>query len=102
MTSHRSPLQRIVIFLCLAATGCSPQPTMKMETAEAPDIEQSQRVEVLRIGVIADDLAYRDRRGVYVIRDNVTGKEFIGVSGVGITETGRHSCGKNCWAQDER
>lgn len=60
-----------------------------------------QRVEVTRVGVFKDEIAYNDVRGVYVIRDKKTGREFIGVSGVGIAETGSHMAGKTIIA-DER
>ena len=63
--------------------------------------EKSKRVTVVRIDVISDSLAYYDKRGVYLIRDNETGREFIGVSGVGIAETGSHLSGK-VHRQDER
>ncbi|HCJ5492477.1 TPA: hypothetical protein NUW79_003117 [Escherichia coli] len=38
-----------------------------------------------------DSLAYDGERGIYTITDNKTGKEFVGVSGVGIAELGSHS-----------
>lgn len=87
--------------------GCAPEPSMQMQTEQdrkatyAPAVEDS-RVEVTRIGVFADTLAYENRRGVYLIRDKETGAEFIGVSGVGITEVGSHTCGKGCIREDER
>ncbi|MDI4633333.1 hypothetical protein J7U46_09765 [Pelomonas sp. V22] len=79
--------------------GCGPDPDMEMRkrSQSAPPVaiaDGAPRVTVERIGVFLDDLAYGERRGVYVIRDNATGKEFIGVSGVGITETGSHQSGK--------
>ena len=60
-----------------------------------------RRVTVERVDVVADALAYGGARGVYVIRDAQTGREFIGVSGVGIAETGDHQSGKTR-ARDER
>lgn len=61
----------------------------------------SDRVTVKRIGMVEDDIAYGKARGVYVIEDRETGKEYIGVSGIGITETGDHRSGKTT-VQDER
>jgi len=46
-------------------------------------------------------LAYKKLRGIYEIIDNKTGKKYLGVSGVGISEVGSHSSGKNS-ARDER
>lgn len=80
--------------VCL--TGCT------AATDDMPAATSSTgRVKVERIGVIADGLAYGDRRGIYVITDTQTGREFIGVSGVGITETGSHQAGK-ARVRDER
>ncbi|MDK4687856.1 hypothetical protein [Kingella negevensis] len=35
--------------------------------------------------------AYGNKRGVYVIKDSDTGREFVGISGVGIAELGSHA-----------
>lgn len=86
---------------CLAAlslTGCNEEPTQQMQirrTQEwSPDqlpVADNPRVDVTRIGVVRDSLAYENRRGIYLIRDNETGREWIGLSGVGIAEVGSHS-----------
>lgn len=71
------------------------QPTTYVTPATAVQFARPERrVIVERIDVVADTLAYGGTRGVYVIRDTATGREFIGVSGVGIAETGSHSTGK--------
>ncbi len=75
--------------------ACGPDPDMAMQTrqplaATAAPVSEGDRVTVERIGVFRDDLAYNERRGVYVIRDKASGREFIGVSGIGITEVGSH------------
>lgn len=76
---------------------------MRKQSAGAQNvpIQDNARVAVTRIGVFADDLAYNGRRGIYVLTDTKTGKEYIGVSGVGISELGSHSVGKTV-ASDER
>jgi len=89
----------LMIFAAFMLTACGPEPDMAMQSrqrlaAPAAPMSEGDRVTVERIGVFKDDLAYGDRRGVYVIRDKATGREFIGVSGVGITETGSHQSGK--------
>ena len=48
-----------------------------------------------------DESAYGNVRGVYILKDRVTGKEYIGVSGIGISERGSHSAGKTT-VSDER
>lgn len=89
-------MKRISVILCVLLASCSPEATQSIKTE--PD---SSRVKIERIGVFYDDIAYRGTRGIYVITDSTTGKEFIGISGVGITETGSHSSGKTR-IQDER
>lgn len=68
---------------------------------DLPTTTPQRRVVVERVDVVADSLAYGEKRGVYVIIDTQTGREFIGVSGVGIAETGQHQSGKT-QARDER
>lgn len=46
----------------------------------------AERFSLQRAVVVQDSVAYQDRRAVYVLVDSVTGKEYIGVSGIGITE----------------
>lgn len=78
-------------------SACSPEPNISMkqrESAKQVGIQEQHRIDVTRIGVVVDDLAYGNRRGVYLIKDNETGNEYIGVSGVGISETGTHRAGK--------
>jgi hypothetical protein len=49
--------------------------------------KEEDRFIVERVQVVYDDLAFGKVRGVYLIKDKKTGQEFIGVSGIGITET---------------
>lgn len=58
------------------------------------EIAQDDRFIVSRVQVVNDDLAYDGQRGVYVIIDKHTGAEYLGVSGVGISELGSHHSGK--------
>jgi len=95
-----------LLTLLLALAGCAPDPDMEMKTerhtkAQYAPARQSQRVTVERIGVFRDDVAYNATRAIYLITDSATGREFIGVSGVGIAETGSHSSGKTTLS-DER
>ena len=86
------------------AEQAAARPTTYVTSAAAnalPAPSLPRRVTVDRVDVVADTLAYGGARGVYVIRDAQTGREFIGVSGVGIAETGDHQSGK-MRARDER
>lgn len=65
------------------------------------EVETSARFRVKRVSVFRDDLAYGRQRGVYVIYDSITGRELVGISGVGIGELGQHQDGKGV-RRDER
>jgi hypothetical protein len=91
----------ILAALCALLAACEPRPQPDTRMGVDVPTSASARIEVTRVGVINDTLAYGDRRGLYVIRDNQTGREYIGVSGVGITEVGSHKQGKTT-VRDER
>ena len=59
------------------------------------------RIRVERIGKFSDDIAYNDERGIYIITDTKTGREWIGISGIGISESGSHPANKSN-VRDER
>ena len=66
-----------------------------VEIAKRKSVQElhSDHVQVVRISVFDDDTAYHGQRGIYIITDKISGKSFIGVSGVGISELGSHSEG---------
>lgn len=98
---------KYTVFTVLASAciiiSCAKPPYQKVEMQDYSPVEvsQSQRVSITRLGVFDDEIAYDDRRGIYLIVDKETGKEFIGVSGIGIAEVGDHSNGKHRY-EDER
>ncbi len=81
---------QILIATCSILSGCSREPEADTPMLVTP-VTTSARITVTRIGIIDDPLAYGDRRGVYIITDTKTGMEYIGVSGIGISELGSHS-----------
>ena len=94
----------VMIVLAIAATtlllGCGPTPTKNMEIDTS-----NSTVSIRRIAVFEDDLSYGGKRGIYIIKDHATNKEFIGVSGIGISDIGQHpvSSGKvTVMVRDER
>ncbi|KPN73687.1 hypothetical protein [Neisseria sp. 74A18] len=91
--------------LCLAMllTAClEPYPIdVQREQSAKLDIVTDNRFGVKRIAIITDQLAYRGERGVYLITDSKTGKEYVGLSGIGISEVGSHESGKTR-SEDER
>jgi len=60
------------------------------------------RFTLVRVSEFRDSFAYDNRRAVYVVTDKQTGAQFVGVSGIEITEIARHSTGKNTSVEDER
>lgn len=91
---------RILTLLFVGALcGCDlpkqPPPTPKPETATTliPQSLEGGRFEVQFAADFDDDVAYKDKRRIYIIKDKTTGKEFIGVSGIGISELGSHTTG---------
>lgn len=89
----------------LALSGCSRQED-KVQYDRAVNVTQSQepgpeRFIVKRVQVVVDSLAYDGQRGVYILLDTQTNKEYVGVSGVGISELGSHQSGKTTY-RDER
>lgn len=73
---------KTALALILLCSGCAPNPDTQLT------VITGDRIKVTRIGVIQDELAYNNRRGIYIITDTKTGKEYVGVSGIGISELG--------------
>lgn len=96
-------LKAAVAACVLLLAGCDQgpkAPTSQMGVASQMSAD-ADRVSVTKLSEFHDGLAYNDTRGVYLIKDKQTGQEFIGVSGIGITELGSHKSGKT-WHEDER
>ena len=85
-----------LIFLC----GCGPTIDTPMKT-QSMKTNAEFSIEVVRVGVFEDSVAYHETRGIYIIKDNKTGVEYIGISGIGISERGSHRSGKTIMT-DER
>jgi hypothetical protein len=100
-TQTKTRYAKVIALTGLAAilSGCAPSPTMFM--SDETQVQDNQRYEVKRVAVFRDTIAYDDVRGIYEITDKETGKTYIGVSGIGITEKGSHSAGKTV-VGDER
>lgn len=96
-------MKKLILLAALALAGCDFGSTrVDSEARQNMPVNVNDRVQVVKIQEFKDGLAYDGLRGIYVITDKDTGKEYIGVSGIGITETGRHGCGKGCSREDER
>lgn len=82
-----------LLFILLLA-GCNQYDT-ELKIEKRVEKINTCRIEITRIGVIPDGLAYGRQRGLYIIKDTKTGCEYIGVSGIGISEVGSHQSGKD-------
>ena len=91
-------MKKFLFILPLLLVGCGPSPDTPLVTTTP---SSDARFSVSRVGVVSDELAYCGKRGVYVIVDRKTGQEYVGLSGVGISELGSHQVGKN-HVSDER
>lgn len=83
-----------------AAVLRAPVATPAPVTSAAP--VPPARFSLARVQIVKDELAYARERGIYILKDNESGREYIGVSGIGITEIGRHNCGKGCTQEHEQ
>lgn len=85
----------IAMIALLALAGCDDTPdSIQRRMAEPISYKSNGRFKVERVGVIYDALAYNEKRGIYVITDTETNQEFVGVSGVGVSELAAHQSGK--------
>lgn len=84
-----------ILSAVLARDGCQnngPETEIAATPLSAPASSVEGNRFIVRVEqVVADSLAYHGKRGVYVIVDTITGREYLGVSGVGISELGAHS-----------
>lgn len=100
-------MRSYIFLLPLFLVACDAPPrSMPLHDLAAPVSKnemppENERIHISRIGTFEDHLAYGDARGVYLIIDKKTGIEYLGISGIGISETGDHKQGKKT-VEDER
>lgn len=87
------------LIVLASLVGCSPDNGVPPSNM---NLQVSGRVRVTLLNQFKDEVAYNDVRGIYLIEDTETGQTFIGISGIGISEVGSHSAGKNHRVSDER
>lgn len=93
----------VALFFALLIGGCFAR-EYKLGTktnTRLQDNLDTGRFKVELVGIFRDTMAYDGRRGIYLLQDSQTGKEYFGISGVGISELGSHSSGKTT-ISDER
>jgi hypothetical protein len=80
-----------VILICWAilCAGCVEE-DITLETSKPVKVEaETNRFTITRVNVFKDDLNVPNfylKRGIYILKDNETGKEYVGISGIGISE----------------
>ncbi|MHA1180944.1 hypothetical protein [Enterobacter ludwigii] len=81
----------ISAILPLSACDNGPEPARSTMAVSSQLSSDADRIKVTKMSEFRDELAYDNWRGVYLIQDKQTGREYIGVSGIGISEVGSHS-----------
>lgn len=77
----------MAILLCgCDATSIYDQAMYRQERQDIKISPEPGRFEIHRVDLFTDNTAYNNTRGVYVIKDTRTGKEYFGVAGIGISE----------------
>jgi hypothetical protein len=103
-------MKKTIFVTALLLSACSPpgpddvtplNKSADVAPKESKWMPSSGRFTVSRVQDVRDNAAYTGYRSVYIIVDSETGKEFIGVSGIGISELGSHRSGKST-VMDER
>lgn len=77
--------------LLLSACDSGPTPAKSTMAVSSQLSADADRIKVTKMSVFRDTLAYDNWRGVYLIQDKHTGQEYIGISGIGISEVGGQS-----------
>lgn len=81
--------------LLATSDGCPPATkSVQVPLEPSSSLTQAEQNTRFRISIEArfkDDLAYDGERGIYLLRDLQTGAEYVGVSGIGISEVGSHT-----------
>ena len=86
---------------CESASSKYPSVSGQVYKEEPKIISNTSEFDLVKKQSFFDDDAYSQVRSVYVLKDKTTGKEYIGISGIGISERGSHISGKST-IQDER
>lgn len=81
----------VISVLLLSACDSGPEPAKSTMVVSSQLSSDADRIRVTKMSEFRDELAYGSWRGVYLIQDKQTGKEYIGISGIGISEVGSHT-----------
>jgi hypothetical protein len=83
-------VKKLILIAALFLAACDQKPDAALidSTVSTADTGRFQVKEMARF---RDSDAYNNSRKIFLITDKDSGKEFIGVSGVGISEVGTHT-----------
>lgn len=81
----------LVALFMLTACDRGPEPAKSTMAVSSQLSSDADRIKVTKMSEFRDTLAYDNWRGVYLIQDQQTGEEYIGISGIGISEVGSHT-----------
>ncbi len=94
-----------LLFILSFLVGCEPQrePTITQGVSVyAPETSSYKgRFKLELVDYVSDSIAYGSRRGIYILTDTKTEQQFIGISGVGITQIGSHTSGKSTYSDEK-
>lgn len=77
-----------------ALSKCTPRPRPPDVQRADTATQEGGRFRIRIEQTFSDRSAYQCERNVYVIEDTLTGCEYVGISGVGVSEIGSHLAGK--------
>jgi len=81
----------LVALFLLSACDNAPEPAKSTMAVSSQLSSDAERIKVTKMSEFRDTLAYDNWRGVYLIQDKHTGQEYIGISGIGISEVASHT-----------
>lgn len=103
-------MRNIITLCCLISlAACEPDTTPSVihheraaeEQANYSVLPKDARFDLRLVQSFRDGQAYTNYRTVYILKDKKTGMEYVGISGIGISELGSHNSGKTS-ETDER
>lgn len=92
----------ILVVIAMLFLGCEPAKEVEHKKMQLDyNTPSDGRFELEKVQSFVDGDSYSRTRSIFILTDKQTGKEYVGVSGVGISEMGSHLSGKTT-VSDER
>ncbi len=85
----------ILILIAFSIAACADNSDQtNLINSKFESAENSDRFTVTKVSKFKDTDAYNQYRCIYLIKDNLKNKEYLGVSGIGVSELGSHPEGE--------